>query len=185
MRIHTIRAAALALAAGGLATLLGAASPVLAAGVKPVRKAAPARAARPPMSQLGQLAKVAPVPVGMQRPTREILLSIGEGELITLPVGADSVWVSNPIAADVYVNSARQLHLFGKGNGDTTVFASRANGDVIFAAQVHVNQNVTALDRILRTALPDAHVKVTMVGSPALLPRPRTAPPPHSWSRSR
>jgi pilus assembly protein CpaC len=126
-------------------------------------------ASRPPLSELGRPARVATLPAGMQKPTREILLSIGEGALITLPVGADSVWISNPSAADVYINSSRQLHLYGKADGQATVFASKAGGEVIFAAQVRVSQNISSLDRVLHAALPDAQVKVTIVGQYALL----------------
>ena len=161
------RPAAFALAALLAGTAVIGLSPAEAAPKK--HHAPAARAPRPPMSEMGRLAGVAQVPVGMQRPTREVLLSIGEGELITLPVGADSVWIANPAVADVYVNSARQLHLFGKQNGETTVFASRGNGEVIFAAQVRVSQNITSLDRVLRAALPESTIKVTMVGQYALL----------------
>jgi pilus assembly protein CpaC len=55
-----------------------------------------------------------------QRPTSEVLLSIGEGELITLPANVASVWTSNPAVADVYVANPRQIHLFGKEFGEAT-----------------------------------------------------------------
>ncbi|MBU6267470.1 MAG: type II and III secretion system protein family protein [Sphingomonadales bacterium] len=161
----SLRSLALALAtvAAGTCALAG------VAHANPAAKSARPRAYRPSLAQLGTPARVAAVPVGMQKPSREVLLSIGEGELITLPVGVDNVWVSNPQAADVYVNSSRQLHLFGKADGETTVFASRNNGEVVFAASVRVSQNISSVDRILRTAMPDADIRVTMVGQYALL----------------
>jgi pilus assembly protein CpaC len=118
-------------------------------------------------SGFGPLA--APLAVGTQRPTHEVLLSIGEGELVTLPMAVVSVWTSNPDVADVYVDNARQIHLFGKTAGEATVFATAAGGAVAYAARLHVGQNISSLDRLLKLAMPDAAVTVTIVGQFALL----------------
>src|ERR1043165_3812580 len=40
------------------------------------------------------------------RPTRQVLLSTGEGQMINLPRSVSSVWTSNPDIADIYVSSA-------------------------------------------------------------------------------
>ncbi|MEY2943414.1 MAG: hypothetical protein RLY97_1428 [Pseudomonadota bacterium] len=114
-------------------------------------------------------AKVGQMPSGSQRPTKQVFLSTGEGELITLPVGIAHVWTSNPAVADVYVSNARQIHLFGKDFGEATVFATSASGAVIYAASVMVAQNVTNVDRVLKAAMPNANIKITMVGQFALL----------------
>src|SRR4051794_32342174 len=52
--------------------------------------------------------------VGTERPTTEVLLSIGQGELVNLPGNVSDVWVSNPAVADVYVRNTHQINLFGK-----------------------------------------------------------------------
>ena len=57
-------------------------------------------------------------PTGSQRPTREVWLSIGEGERITLPSNVAEDWTSNPEVADVYVSNPRQINLFGKAFGE-------------------------------------------------------------------
>ena len=38
---------------------------------------------------------------GSYRPTNQVLLSVGEGEVISLPRNVVDVWVSNPGVADV------------------------------------------------------------------------------------
>ncbi|RDE06715.1 type II and III secretion system protein family protein [Sphingomonas aracearum] len=108
-------------------------------------------------------------PVGAQRPTAEKWLSIGEGELVTLPANVADVWVSNQAAADVYVTNPRQINLYGKAFGDSTVFATNAAGAVIYSVVVHVAQNSTSLDRMLKAAMPDAQISVTQVGQIAVL----------------
>jgi len=113
--------------------------------------------------------KVAQLPPGTQRPTAEVKLSVGEGELITLPANAANVWTSNPGVADVYVSSARQIHLYGKADGEATVFATSANGTVIFATNVRVSQNLTSIDRMMKLAMPEADITVTTVGQMAVI----------------
>jgi len=108
-------------------------------------------------------------PVGSQRPTRTVLLSIGEGERITLPANVADVWISSPDVADVYVSGPRQLNLFGKANGEATIFATTAGGAVVYSANIRVAQNITAIDRMMKVALPEANITVTQVGQIAVL----------------
>lgn len=116
-----------------------------------------------------RLAGRMPLPAGAQRPTRVVLLSIGQGELINLPVGVANVWTSNPGVADVYVSSPTQLNLYGKAFGESTVFATTRAGTVVYSATVRVSQNLTTIDEMLKEAMPDAHLKVTLVGQLAVL----------------
>jgi pilus assembly protein CpaC len=117
----------------------------------------------------GRPARVGMPPVGVTRPATEKWLSIGEGELITLPTNVVDVWTSAPNVADVYVSNPRQIHLFGKDFGDSTVFATDASGAVVYAATIHVAQNSTSLDRMLKAAMPESDVKVVQVGQIAVI----------------
>ncbi|MFA6115853.1 MAG: type II and III secretion system protein family protein [Sphingomonas sp.] len=130
--------------------------------------AAKARPAKP-RSIAGRPARIGTPPVGTQRPTREVLLSIGQGELITLPADVADVWVSNATVADVYVSNPRQIHLFGKEFGEATLFATSSSGGVIYSANVRVSQNITSIDRMLKLAMPDADIRVTTTGQIAVL----------------
>ena len=114
-------------------------------------------------------ARVARLPAGTQRPTAEVLLSVGQGELITLPADAANVWVSNSTAADVYVDNPRQVYLFGKEFGEATVFATDANGRVIYSTSVRVSQNITSIDRMMKLAMPDDDIHVTTAGQMAVI----------------
>ncbi len=121
------------------------------------------------MAQSRPQARVGNLPVGAQRPTSEVLLSVGQGELVTLPANVANVWTSNPGVADVYVANPRQIHLFGKENGEATIFATTAGGAVVYSTNVRVSQNITSIDRMMRAAMPDADIKVTTVGQIAVL----------------
>ncbi|HEY7810776.1 MAG TPA: type II and III secretion system protein family protein [Allosphingosinicella sp.] len=123
------------------------------------------------------LGAVAPAPAfaqsaaatGTYKPTKQVLLSIGEGQLINLPRNVVDVWTSNPSTADVNVTSPRQIGLFGKEPGEATIIATAADGSVVYGANVRVSQNISSIDAMLRAAMPDANITVTHVGQIAVM----------------
>ena len=134
----------------------------------PVALAAPA-ARRSAAAATGRAARTGLPPVGVTKPTTEKWLSIGEGELITLPSSVVDVWTSSPETADVYVANPRQIHLFGKAFGEATVFATDRGGAVVYSATVRVAQNSTSVDRMMKAAMPGADIRVTQVGQIAVI----------------
>ena len=50
-------------------------------------------------------------------PARSIAISIGRGQLVSLPGKMTDVFVANDAVADVQVKSANQLYVFGKAGG--------------------------------------------------------------------
>jgi len=152
--------------AATVATALVASMPVEAAGGgRQAARRAPAKAVR-----------VGGLPQGTQRPTTEVVLSVGQGEVITLPADAADVWVANPNVADVDVSNPRQIRLFGKDYGTTTVFVTAASGRVIYSTNVRVGQNLNSIDRMMKAAMPDADIKVITVGQLAVLTGTVAAP---------
>jgi pilus assembly protein CpaC len=135
---------------------LGTALAALALGFGTVAVATPAVAAQQRSS-------------GSFRPSQQVLLSTGEGQMVRLPNSVADVWTSNPAVADVYVSNARQINLFGKDAGEATVIATAANGSVVYSANVRVSQNITSVDAMLRAAMPQSNIKVLNAGQIAVL----------------
>ena len=133
---------------------LGTALAALALGLGSMTAATPAAAQRQ---------------AGTFRPSQQVLLSTGEGQIVRLPSNVADVWTSNPAVADVYVSNARQINLFGKEAGEATVIATAANGSVVYSANVRVSQNITSVDSMLRAAMPQADIKVLNAGQIAVL----------------
>jgi pilus assembly protein CpaC len=102
-------------------------------------------------------------------PSQEIVLSIGKGELVTVPGSMADVFVANDEVADVQVKSQRQLYVFGKTGGETTIYASNERGDVIFSANIRVGSNIGSIDQMLAMAMPDARVGVSTMGTNTVL----------------
>jgi pilus assembly protein CpaC len=103
------------------------------------------------------------------KPASDISLSIGSGQLVSVPGAMADVFVSNDAVADVQIKSQRQLYLFGKGGGLATVYASNAKGDIVWSANVRVGSNLDSVDSMLRLAMPDARISVSTMGSNTFL----------------
>ncbi|MBO6945394.1 type II and III secretion system protein family protein [Altererythrobacter sp.] len=102
-------------------------------------------------------------------PAEDIVISIGRGQLISVPGQMSDVFIANDNIADVQVKSQRQLYVFGKAGGETTIYASNARGDVIWSANIRVGSNIESVDQMLALAMPNAKVSVATMGSNTLL----------------
>ena len=133
---------------------LGTALAALAIGLGSVAVATPAAAQRP---------------AGTFKPTGRVQLSVGEGQMVSLPQAISDVWTSNPGVADVHVTNSRQINLFGKEAGEATVIATSASGAVVYSTNVRVSQNITSVDAMMKAAMPESNISITTVGQMAVL----------------
>ena len=113
----------------------------------------------------------------VMRPAQDIVLSVGRGQLITVPGSMSDIFVANDAVADVQVKSARQLYVFGKSGGETTLYASNAAGDVVWSANIRVGSNIDSVDQMLALAMPDARVSVATMGTNTFLQTGTVAAP--------
>ncbi|HXH53243.1 MAG TPA: type II and III secretion system protein family protein [Sphingomicrobium sp.] len=103
------------------------------------------------------------------RPSETLNLSQGTGTLVRLSSPMSDVFVADDKVADVQVRSASQLYIFGKGAGETTVYATGRDGRVVYAANVRVGANFGTVDEMLRLAMPDASIQATPMNNMVLL----------------
>lgn len=103
------------------------------------------------------------------RPAQDVVLSIGRGELVNVPGSMADVFIANEGVADVQIKSQRQLYIFGKAGGETTIYASNARGDIIWSANVRVGSNIDSIDQMLALAMPQAKVNVSTMGTNTVL----------------
>jgi pilus assembly protein CpaC len=105
-------------------------------------------------------------PVGA---AQTIDLSIGRGELITVPDTISDIFVASQGVADVQVKSTHQLYVYGVAGGETTIYASDPSGDVVWSANVRVGSNLSTVDQMLRMAMPEAQIRVATMSSNTVL----------------
>ena len=104
------------------------------------------------------------------KPTsQDVVLSVGRGQLISVGGAMADIFVANDAVADVQIKSQRQLYIFGKSGGVTTVYASNARGDIIWSANVRVGSNIDSVDQMLALAMPEAKIAVATMGANTVL----------------
>ncbi|MGI8705774.1 MAG: type II and III secretion system protein family protein [Sphingomicrobium sp.] len=109
-------------------------------------------------------------------PSETLNLSQGTGTLVRLSSPMTDLFVANDAIADVQVRSASQLYIFGKGSGETTVYATGKGGRVVYAANVRVGSNIGSLGEMLRLAMPEASIAATPMNNLVLLTGTVSAP---------
>ncbi len=127
--------------------------------------AAPAKKAKPAV----KVTRSATAPVGTFRPSGEVALSMGRGQLVNLSAPITDVFVSNETVADVQVKSPTQIYVFAKQAGEASVYATTASGAVVYSTNVRVGRNVNTLDSMLKLAMPDATIQSTSMNGLVLL----------------
>jgi len=103
------------------------------------------------------------------KPAETLNLSKGTGTLVRLSEPMSDIFVANDSIADVQVRSPTQLYVFGKGSGETTVYATSKGGRVVYAANVRVGNNISSLGDMLHLAMPDANIQATPMNNLVLL----------------
>jgi len=58
---------------------------------------------------------------------------------------------------------------FGKSFGEATIIATGSDGSVVYGANVRVSQNISSINDVLHTAMPDSNITVTSVGQMAVI----------------
>jgi pilus assembly protein CpaC len=115
----------------------------------------------------------APTPAAAQssaaRPSETLNLSAGTGTLVRLSGPMSDVFIADDKVADVQVRSSTQLYIFGKGRGETTVYATGKNGRTVYAANVRVGNNLGSVEEMLHLAMPEASVRATPMNNLVLL----------------
>ncbi len=111
----------------------------------------------------------APAMQDSQENGKAIVLSIGRGQQVNLPSSITDIVVADPSIADVEVKSPRQLYIFGKGAGETNIYATDANGRTVYQATIRVGGNLDSLDQMLLLAMPEADIQVTTMNGVVLL----------------
>ena len=102
-------------------------------------------------------------------PSGNVVVSIGRGQLVNLPGAMKDLFVADDKIADVQVKSNHQLYIYGRGSGETTIYASNAAGQVSWSANVRVGAKIDSVDQMLKVAMPESHISVATIGATTVL----------------
>src|SRR3546814_16438705 len=79
------------------------------------------------------------------------------------------VFIADPAIADIQVRSPSLLYIFGKGPGETSLYATDKAGAVVYSANVRVGNNFDQVRTMLRTAMPGGAIDVTALNGMTIL----------------
>jgi pilus assembly protein CpaC len=171
--MHKIETASVKTAiAAVLVASLGVMTPAIvdAAAMKHVAKLIKAKAMKArAMKPMAPTHMMVGNPAGSVRPSSEITLSVGRGQLINLSAPMSDVVSTNPSVASVQVRSQTQLFVTGKSPGESSVYATSKGGQVLYSANVRVGSNLNSLSGMLRLAMPESDITATTMNDLVLL----------------
>lgn len=102
--------------------------------------------------------------------TGELLeVEIDKGDVVHLARPAASVFIANPEVADVQVLSPTLVYVFGRGLGETQLFAVDESDRVLANRRVLVSHNLSGLQRALDSSLPGRAIRIESVEGGLLL----------------
>src|SRR3546814_19645284 len=97
------------------------------------------------------------------------MLAVGRGTLVKLDRPMSDVFIADPAIADIQVRSPSLLYIFGKGPGETSLYATDKAGAVVYSANVRVGNNFDQVRTMLRTAMPGEAIDVTALNGMTIL----------------
>lgn len=92
-----------------------------------------------------------------------VSIGLGKGMTLRLPRPAKNVFVADPTVANINPVSNQLVYLFGKKDGETTIYAVDNNDRVIYSATIRVANNLQQLSGMLKVAMPNATIEVKPV----------------------
>lgn len=113
-----------------------------------------------------------PVPVAPGAPSvtgTTMILPLNKTEGIDLDKDIRDVIIGNPDIADIVVRSQKQIFLIGKKTGDTNIFFTDANGELIRKIDVVVQPDVDGIQSNIADILPGEHIAVKGMGDSVVL----------------
>ncbi|MBN9569645.1 MAG: pilus assembly protein N-terminal domain-containing protein, partial [Alphaproteobacteria bacterium] len=87
-------------------------------------------------------------------------LALSKAAIVELDTDARDVLVSNPDIVDAVVRSPRRIYLLGMKTGQTNAFFFDASGRQILSLDIRVEKDVTELQAMIRSDMPDSSIKV-------------------------
>ncbi len=98
-----------------------------------------------------------------------IAVEVGKGKLVHLDRPATSVFIADPDVADVQVKSPSLIYVFGKGGGDTTLYAVGDNDQVLMNTVVHVTYDIARVQQAIHQMAPRSAVSVSSLDDALVL----------------
>ncbi len=97
-------------------------------------------------------------------------VSVGKGEILTIPGGVSDVMIADPKVLDISAIQSNKLYLVGTNIGSTNIVIMDKAGDILKNISVNVNIDVVEIERRIHRLFPnEKDVNVELVGDQVVL----------------
>lgn len=96
-------------------------------------------------------------------------IEVDKGRMLKLSSPAKSVFLANPVVADVQVLASDTIMVFGKTSGETTLVVVDDNNRTIVNQRITVGYNLSSLREALRATVSDSYIEATSVPNGIIL----------------
>ncbi len=107
--------------------------------------------------------KMNPVSINAAKKSNLLEVTLGKGEVLTIPGDVADVLVADPSIADVSALQADKLYVVGSRLGNTNLMVLDAQGNVLKRVDVHVKIDEAAIQAYLKELYPNENVSVRAV----------------------
>jgi len=90
----------------------------------------------------------------------QMQLEVSKGTLIKFKEPVSNVFVADAEIADIQVKSATLVYVFGKSQGETTLYGITSDDRVIYEGEISVTHNLGSLNSALKMVIPDGRIQV-------------------------
>ena len=101
--------------------------------------------------------------------SRDITLAAGKSAVVRLPAGVKDLLIGNDEVAEIVLRSKRTMYIFARKVGATNIFLLGADGRPVGSINLNIVLDPSGLRKLLKRALPNADIKVDIVGEQILL----------------
>lgn len=104
------------------------------------------------------------------KPDTYLNVSVGQGEILTIPGGVSDVMIADPKVLDVSAVQSDKLYLVGTNLGTTNIVIMNGAGEILKNINVNVNIDVAEIERSIHRLFPNERdVNVELVGDQVVL----------------
>ncbi|MAU40288.1 MAG: hypothetical protein CMF31_01580 [Kordiimonas sp.] len=89
-----------------------------------------------------------------------INVEVSKGTLIKLKHPANNVFIADPDIADIQVKSPTLVYVYGKKQGETSIYAVSEKDTILYSGAVTVHHNLGNLREAISSVMPDARIDV-------------------------
>jgi len=103
---------------------------------------------------------ILPLQVAIAQSQEQVNIEVSKGTLIRFSKEVNNVFIADPTIADIQIKSPTLAYVFGRRQGQTTLFAISETDEVVYESEISVNHNLGNFEAALKTIMPDTRINV-------------------------